>query len=587
MKNIKIVVCFISFFILCMRISATTWRVPSQCPHIQAGIDSASTADTVLVADGTYTGSGNRDIDFGGKAILVISENGSGVTIIDCQADSLNPHRGFYFHSGEDSNSIVSGFTIKHGHEWQFPNDAGGAVYCENSSPTIESNLITDNYAHNGAGIYCEYADPIIRNNTLMYDTAQSYGGAILCLNCSPTIMGNTITHNTAGTNGGGIYLHNSDCLIDSNKISENTATYWHGGGIYGYYYSDATITKNTITLNTAGQFGGGLYFDWYSHPNIENNIISQNTSVLQGGGIHLSESSPTIKNNMIVDNTGQHGGGIYCEWMSSPDITDNLITDNTASWGGGIYCYSQCSPNVERTTFTNNMTTGIGGNGAGIYCYISCSLTVVNCIVWGDSALPGAGEIYQDGSSNITITYSDVEGGWAGVGNIDADPLFVSGPLGNYYLSQIAAGQAQQSPCVDSGNPGSLIPNGTTRTDQAPDATPIDMGYHYPIGTGIFEDNHGNIHNGQYLHQNYPNPCRSFTTIDYSVIAPTHISLSIYDVCGKIVRRLVNKTMPAGQHEVIWDGCDNQGYKVSSGVYFYQLGAGDYVETRRLIFIR
>jgi hypothetical protein len=96
--------------------------------------------------------------------------------------------------------------------------------------------------------------------------------------------------------------------------------------------------------------------------------------------------------------------------------------------------------------------------------------------------------------SSTATISYSDVEGGQGAVrlgnyctlnwgpGMIDADPLFAAGPQGDYYLSQIAAGQFQDSPCVDTGDPGSPMIDGTTRTDEVQDSGVVDMGYHYPF---------------------------------------------------------------------------------------------------------
>ncbi len=331
----------------------------------------------------------------------------------------------------------------------------GGAVSCVSASPTIEDNRMEDNTAGYGAGVYCEDAVPVIRDNTFTGNTAYSYGGAVLCLNCSPTITGNVMMSNTAGTEGGALYLNNADPVVDGNTIEGNAATYWNGGGIFLDYYSDPVISNNSITANTAGQHGGGIYCDWYSYPDIVDNTISGNTSVLQGGGIHCSESSPTLTDNVISGNAGQHGGGIYCEWMSSPDLIRNTITDNVASWGGGFYCYSQCSPNMVGNTFTKNTATGIGGNGAAIYCYTSCNLTVMNTIVWGDSALPGAGEIYHDGTSTVTITYSNVEGGWVGTGNIDADPQFVLPGKRDYRLFW-------QSPCIDSGHPDSVDVDGT-----------------------------------------------------------------------------------------------------------------------------
>ena len=86
-----------------------TINIPEDFSNIQRGIEASTHGDTVLVSDGTYTGDGNRDIDFLGKSIIVVSENGPENTIIDCQGDLQNLHRGFYLHSGEDSNTVISG----------------------------------------------------------------------------------------------------------------------------------------------------------------------------------------------------------------------------------------------------------------------------------------------------------------------------------------------------------------------------------------------------------------------------------------------------------------------------------------------
>ncbi len=81
-------------------------------------------------------------------------------------------------------------------------------------------------------------------------------------------------------------------------------------------------------------------------------------------------------------------------------------------------------------------------------------------------------------------VTYSDIQGGWCGDGNIDADPLFAVGSLGDYYLSHKQAGQDDDSPCIDGGNgrPEELgLKKTTTRTDGKKDKRRVDMGYHCP----------------------------------------------------------------------------------------------------------
>src|SRR5262249_9018482 len=84
---------------------------------IQSAINAAvSGRDAVIVADGIYTGPGNRDLTFAGKAITVRSQNGADACTIDCHANATDPHRAFLFQSGETAASILQGFTLKNGY---------------------------------------------------------------------------------------------------------------------------------------------------------------------------------------------------------------------------------------------------------------------------------------------------------------------------------------------------------------------------------------------------------------------------------------------------------------------------------------
>ncbi len=123
-------------------------KVPSNYPTIQAAIDDCNDGDTVLVAPGTYTGDGNRDIDFKGKAITVKSENGPETCIIDCNGTPDEYHRGFVFYYGEDANSVLQGFTVTNG----YIKGNGGAILCQMSSPSILRCIISENTARSGGG---------------------------------------------------------------------------------------------------------------------------------------------------------------------------------------------------------------------------------------------------------------------------------------------------------------------------------------------------------------------------------------------------------------------------------------------------
>jgi parallel beta-helix repeat protein len=128
---------------------------------IQAGIDAASDGDTVLVANGRYSGPGNRDIDFRGKSIVVISENGADATIVDAAG-----HVGFIFSGGEDAFTVLSGFTITDG-------DPG--ISCAKASPRITGNIIRDN--ERGMYIYDD-SDPVIEDNLIEQNGDLSYAEA-------------------------------------------------------------------------------------------------------------------------------------------------------------------------------------------------------------------------------------------------------------------------------------------------------------------------------------------------------------------------------------------------------------------------
>jgi len=128
---------------------ATEWLVPNQYPTIQAAIDASVDGDVVTVADGVYTGTGNRDIDYWGKALTVRSENGPANCTIDCQASPSNKHRGFYFHTNETAASVLDGFTIQNGFAPfnEICYASGGGILCQYASPTIRNCIIRENTA--------------------------------------------------------------------------------------------------------------------------------------------------------------------------------------------------------------------------------------------------------------------------------------------------------------------------------------------------------------------------------------------------------------------------------------------------------
>ncbi|HOO15497.1 MAG TPA: right-handed parallel beta-helix repeat-containing protein [Phycisphaerae bacterium] len=285
---------------------------------------------------------------------------------------------------------------------------SGGAVYSRDSSVTLTDCTLTGNRASYGGGaLNCEQSSAVLAQCTLVGNTTESSGGAIDFDRSHGTMTACTFVDNTAGRTGGAVYCYESTPIFDACTFSFNTASYQHGGGLY-LSYSDATLNNCAVTDNRA-QYGAGIYSS-RCNPALLNTLIGRNTAADMGGGLELHESNPTLDNCILLSNSAHSGAGLAC-FSSSPTLTNCTVVGNAASEnGGGIYC---------------------GG--------ASANPILTNCIVWSNAG----GQISAPYGGNPIVTYSDVQGGWPGTGNINADPK-----LALEYDGHLLA----TSPCIDRG---------------------------------------------------------------------------------------------------------------------------------------
>jgi len=285
--------CLISvIFVLPLQVVAQTRSVPTQYPTIQAAIDIADNNDVVIVNPGIYY----ENINFDGKAITVRSTNPYDPNIVAATViDGSNPDDPNYasvvtFSSGENNDSILSGFTITGGtgtwlviswdlHE-PYWNRCGGGVVCYNmSQPTITKNVFTNNSAALGGGIYV-YGDPVNFNDP-----------SDPSIHIQPLISDNTFIDNLAITGHG-------FTAPDDNYPADD---HGDGGAIVAFQGVDAIITDNLIQNNHGDWYGGGIHLRQWSNGLIEDNQIIDNDSRL-GAGIHITyNSSPIIRNNLMT----------------------------------------------------------------------------------------------------------------------------------------------------------------------------------------------------------------------------------------------------------------------------------------------
>ena len=324
--------------------AARTWIINPEgfgdAPSIQAGIDSSSSGDTVLVNPGTYY----EALNFRGKNLVVKSSGGTGTTTVDATGTSA-PVVSFV--SDEQRNAIIQGFTLTGGN---------GGVFVVNSEPSVLGNLITGNSSsQDGGGIYCGVAPFELRR---------------------PVISDNVVTNNFAPKNGGGIeFDQNVIPEVIGNRIENNHARDGDGGGIYYRIFGDGAIIRgNTVKNNLAGDHGGGMYIGdvrTTSSMDVEIswNLVANNTANGRAqvhnsaGGIWLWATNAWVHHNTIVENTGNgpneaYAAGLAIDEPGSPQIEQNIIAFNLR--GGGIWCGNGATPVIQ-----NNMAwQNVGGYG-------------------------------------------------------------------------------------------------------------------------------------------------------------------------------------------------------------------------------
>jgi|GEM_PF-5913899 len=217
----------------------------------------------------------------------------------------------------------------------------------------------------------------------------------------------------------------------DIGTVGNNSDNVYHV-----FYHPTGTNLDNTAVLDgfriTAG--------------NADGSVAHQN-----GAGMLNNSSSPTVTNCTFADNTAASLGGGMFNSSSSPKVMNCIFSANTAWLGGGMFNGSSSSPTVTNCTFAGNTAPGAGG----MYNH-SSSPTVTNCIFWANTG----GQI-EDYNSSPTVTYSNVQDGYTGTGNINADPLFVDadGPDNTYGTLDDDLHLRAGSPCIDAGIIGGLPP--------------------------------------------------------------------------------------------------------------------------------
>ncbi len=317
MKRIETIICLVTV-LLAGSAPAAVHLVPEEYATIQAAVDASKNFDTVIVATGTYSGSGNRNITFNGKSITVRSidpgdPNVVNSTVIDCEGKG----RGFVFYTAESAGATIAGLTVTNGYAF-----LGGAIYCyNNSSPSINNCVLTGNSAVLGGAIACASTNgpPEIANCIITANSALVGGGAIYCNGDSPTIR---------------------NCVISGNSALS-------GGAIYSHNAGNPVITNCTITANTASDSAGAIYCYKASNLTINNCILWGDTA---------ANASEILVGNLGAPTSVRIS---YCD-IQNPDESVIFDTDCTIEWGQGNI---DLDPGFAGTDSLNNIQAAAAGD--------------------------------------------------------------------------------------------------------------------------------------------------------------------------------------------------------------------------------
>lgn len=489
---------------------------------VQAAVDSAATSGggEVWVASGTHTNGGGQGSVltlrsgvsvYGGfdgyksgtgarEATLAARNFVANVTVLDGATTALHVVIGA-------NNARLDGFTITRGNaSGTGAAGNGGGMYNADVSPTVDNCLFTaNNAAVQGGGMHNSSTSgtrttPVVTRTVFSSNTSGDYGGALYNTQSNGRFESCTFSSNTSANYGGAIANNQADIVLKDSTLDANRADY--GGGMNNTF-SSTTVSNTTFSNNVAddgGSFGsaGGLY-DNFSNSKISGSTFVGNRARGSGGGIHIRDSGTKVTTSTFRMNTADSGAGIYV-WNTlgggTPTFMRVLISGNRAinngggavndeaasvyvscviegnsagSSGGGMYNMRQASPRVVNSTFLSNFA----GTGAELYSTAfsttaPTTVTVQNSILWNNT--PATSLVHDvTGMATTTITYSDVEGGAVGAGNINASPGFNNVPT---HTNRIGIGATTTTVSVTNASTlfsvGDIIEigdNGTART--------------------------------------------------------------------------------------------------------------------------
>ena len=407
----------------------------------------------------------------------------------------------------------------------------------------------------------------MIRNCIFVHNFAGNNGGALYCTNNSNITLENCqFIENTATIYGGAIRCYESSPILNGCLFQGNVGPF--GGGFTCYRNCAPELSDCDFEFNESTHGGGMFSFD--SAATVTNCRFQGNVSLAEGGGFANFDSSPIVTNSVFIDNTGAvAGGGFYAGGEGHSRITDCTFLGNSSDLGGAVYAHYSTLTLGGCTLFEN----AAGTAGSGIYVAYTPLVLERVIIAFGQGAPAiqcGDSEYPPDLSccdinGNASGDWSDCVTDQLGImGNISLDPFFCQASASDLTLRA-------DSPCAVENSSGCGLIGA------------------WPVGCGdvTYADPSPPTTLLLWL-RNQPNPFNPTTRISYRLPATAVVKLGIFDLRGRAVRVLeTGAAHTEGLHSIRWDGHDDSGQPLPSGVYYCRLEAAGQTLSQKMLLVK
>lgn len=494
------------------------------------------------------------------------------------------------------------------------PGAGGGGGYFDNSAARLEGCRFDANAAREGCGAYVigsdlEMIDCSFSSNTASF-AASGHGAGLLAESSVVTITRGRFEGNSGAQEGGGIYVRGGSVVLEDVQFACNAAAYQGGGMLVGA--GSVVEIRNSSFHNCNAAVGGGVALAPGSTLNAFGVRWSRNMVTALGGGIFANGARATLVNCTWDSNFGGIGGGgaiqsaqasaawvvrnsivtnhvqVAMRFVSTPvDLAYNVYWNNVVDIDGG-----ELGPAALRA---DPRFVGPGDYELGVHSpaidsgdpdpqLVDADATRNNRGAHGGPAARSRAP-HRPGTLVVSRKSDHNEIAWAAAAGEVAYYVVYRGDAG------FSPSEANAIATVPAGDTAFLDAGGTPQhwyTLAAVGPTGAASGF------SDFQPTPADPTSGELtlparlvLYENEPNPFNPRTRIRVDLPRQDHVRLDIYDVRGRVVRRLVDAHVQAGQREFVWDGRDDAGLALGSGTYVYRLRTTSDDATRKMTLLR